>query len=112
MELLEALSIRDGDIDLDPQSAPTEDGLLHWCSSCVRRRAAGGLELAHFTVKEFLIIIDSERSPQFSEYRMTECAHYDIARTCLTYLNATTFNTCSRVPRDIPPLVEKHPILN
>lgn len=53
--LLEALSISPVETHLDPDTEATEDELLRWCSSLVRRRADGdGIELAHFTVKEYL----------------------------------------------------------
>jgi hypothetical protein len=50
--LLEALSIVPGDTHLNPDSMTTEDDILRWCSSLVRRQVTGdGIELAHFTVR-------------------------------------------------------------
>src|SRR6266487_5049573 len=53
-ELVEALAFTPGDTHLDTDAMTSEDEILRWCSSLVRRRADGKrLELAHFTVKEY-----------------------------------------------------------
>ncbi|KAH9209438.1 hypothetical protein DL95DRAFT_372197, partial [Leptodontidium sp. 2 PMI_412] len=53
--LLEAISITPSDTHLHPNAIVSKDDLLKWCSSLIRRRADGdGIELAHFTVKEYL----------------------------------------------------------
>jgi hypothetical protein len=65
-KLLQALAVRDGENFFDKNSMPAEDDVLHWCSSLVRRNATStSLELAHFTVKEFLEAIDPIQKPYF-----------------------------------------------
>jgi hypothetical protein len=70
-ELLEALSITPGDTHLDPDSMTTEDDILGWCSSLVPRRVTGdGIELAHFTIKEYLVSIDSDKDTKFAAFKV------------------------------------------
>ena len=53
--LCEAVSINFGDTKRNFQAVPDEFEILHWCSSLVRKSPDGKrLELAHFTVLEFL----------------------------------------------------------
>lgn len=58
-QLLEAVSIEDSDTILERDAMPDEEGILLWCSSLIRKTTDGWtLELAHFTVEEFLAAID------------------------------------------------------
>lgn len=88
-ELLEAVSISDGDTELDHDAMPDEEGILRWCSSLVRRTPNGDrLELAHFTVEEFLRAIDgSEPRSPYARYKISpEEENLPLAKLCLTYL--------------------------
>ena len=86
--LCEAVSIDFGSTRLDPEAIPDEFEILHRCSSLVRKSEDGEkLELAHFTVREFLQQIDPKRDTSIGAYR------YDLgndelilAKVCLTYL--------------------------
>ena len=90
---MEALAISEDDEDFDEDAVIEENALLQWCSSLVRKSSRRvGFELAHFTVKEFLLSIDPVSSDELSQYRITENdSNILLARTCLTYLNFTTF---------------------
>jgi hypothetical protein len=88
-ELLEAVSINEGDTKRDFDAMPDEEGILKWCSSLVRRTPAGDrLELAHFTVEEFLLAIDATKPGNpYAAYKITpEDQELPLAKLCLTYL--------------------------
>ncbi|TVY23573.1 Ankyrin repeat and protein kinase domain-containing protein [Lachnellula hyalina] len=91
-QLLQALAVQSGDTVFDSSGMTTEDELLHWCSSLVRRnRSSTGLEFAHFTVKEFLISIDPILKPQYIDYRLSG-DHSLLAEACVTFLSFTSFD--------------------
>ena len=85
--------MEDGISKLDRDAVPDEFVLLRSCSSLVRRSVGGqGLELAHFTVKEFLLGIDFDS--EFSAYRVdAEKSEVDLGKACLTYLTLQDFNS-------------------
>ena len=92
--LCEAVSVDLGSTKRDCQAIPNEEDILRWCSSLVRKSADGNhLELAHFTVKEFLQQIDPNRDNLIGAFRIDSKADQVIhAKTCLTYLNYEDFN--------------------
>ena len=92
--LCEAVSIDFGNTKRDPQAIPDEFEIFHWCGSLVRKSANGRLlELAHFTVQEFLQQIDPRQNPSIGAYRIDREADNLIrAKVCLTYLNFEDFN--------------------
>jgi hypothetical protein len=68
---------------------PDEEGILKWCSSLVRKTPDGDkLELAHFTVEEFLRAIDATKSDSpYAKYSISpEKQNLSLAKLCLTYL--------------------------
>jgi ankyrin repeat protein len=67
----------------------SENDLLRWCSSLVRRRATcDGIELAHFTVKEYLLSIDLDKGKRFSPFKICpKKSDKLLGQVCLTYLN-------------------------
>jgi hypothetical protein len=81
----------------------------------LRRRKDGGLELAHFTVAEFIQSLDrcNNPQPQFKPYSTCpESANIKHAISCLTYLTAKTFsNVQLRERPDIPTILENHRFL-
>ncbi|KAG0648671.1 Vegetative incompatibility HET-E-1 [Hyphodiscus hymeniophilus] len=112
-ELLEALSVDEGDNYIDQSAITTEEDILHWASSLLRRRLGGGLEIAHFTVKEFLVAIDCQKTPHFSPYLMLqEDAEVRLARVCLTFLNCRPFSEIMpENSHDLLRIIDSHPFL-
>ena len=92
--LCEAVSVDLGTIRRNPEAISDEYEILRRCSSLVRKSEDGNkLELAHFTVKEFLQQIDPEEDISIGAYR------YDpgnneliLAKVCLTYLMFDDFD--------------------
>jgi hypothetical protein len=92
VELLQALSVRPDARVFKKSSMPEEDRVLHWCSSLIRQKANGaGLEIAHFTVKEFLLAIDPIEKPQFAQYKLSG-DQAELALTCMTFLRYAEFD--------------------
>lgn len=92
--LSEAVSINVGDTVLDRGAMPPEDEILRCCSSLVRRSTVhSGLELAHFTVKEFLMGLEECTSHEFNIFRIHPVdTNVYLAEVCLTYLNLQDFS--------------------
>ena len=93
-ELCEAVSVNIGDSRRDLEAISDETDILRWCSSLVRKSADGDtIELAHFTVKEFLLQPIDENTGEFAVYR-SRPGHDEIelAKVCVTYLNFQDFN--------------------
>ena len=86
--LCEAITIETGDTYLDRNAIPDQDEILRWCSSLVRRSSAGdSLELAHFTVKEFLMAGSDRRHREFDVFHFTpKIDNAELAEKFLTYL--------------------------
>lgn len=90
--LCEAVSVNIGDTKRDIDSIPDEFEVLRWCSSLVRK-GADRLELAHFTVKEFLLQLDDNDTGEFAAYIIGPSHDKnDLAKVCLTYLNFCDFD--------------------
>ena len=91
--LREALSMKEGISRLDRDAVPDGFVILRSCSSLVRKSASGqGLELAHFTVKEFLLGMDCDS--EFSAYRVdVEESEVELGKVCLIYLTLPDFNS-------------------
>ncbi|KAF7891829.1 hypothetical protein EAF00_008131 [Botryotinia globosa] len=63
-QLLQALAVRSGDETFEKENMTTLDELLNWCSSLIRQKSQSDeLELAHFTVKEYLSSISEKCDP-------------------------------------------------
>ncbi|KAF2143360.1 uncharacterized protein K452DRAFT_357690 [Aplosporella prunicola CBS 121167] len=94
--LCEALSIEDDLNFLDPDGRPTAQDLLMYCSSLLRVSVDGEyLELAHFTVEEYLtkgILESAADDPDIMSYIVRPAeSTMELARTCLLYLNLQDF---------------------
>ena len=98
LALCEAVSIESGDTTLDRSAVPDEEEILRRCSSLVRRSASGkSLELAHFTVKEFLTTGIDPLDKEYNFYRVrSEVEDMKLAQTCLTYLSLDDFGSGNR----------------
>lgn len=92
-ELIEAIAIEEGESSLDEYAKVDEEEILRWCSCLVRKSAdAKGIELAHFTVEEFLKAIDPQITPQIARFaRLGKTADLVLGRACLYYLNYDDF---------------------
>ena len=92
--LCEAVSIDPGSTRLNPEAIPDEFEILHRCSSLVRKSENGEkLELAHFTVKEFLRQIDPKQDTSIGAYRYdSRIDKIQLAKMCLTYLIFDNFD--------------------
>lgn len=112
VELLHALVLRDGERHFDSNSMSTVEDVLHWCSSLVRKaRITNGeeyLELAHFTVKEFLEAIDAVQTPCFEQYCLSG-DHSILAKACLNFLLCQEFDgsTCPQYNNDFEQWIEE-----
>lgn len=91
--LCEATSVEPGNKRLDRSAIPEADEILRRCSSLVRKSVSGDwLELAHFTVKEFLTMDIDTWNPQYGLYHFdVESDDVALAETCLTYLSFEEF---------------------
>ncbi|KAF6222560.1 hypothetical protein HO133_000605 [Letharia lupina] len=99
----EAVSIDLGSTRRNSQAIPDVFEILHWCSSLVRKSADGStLELAHFTVQEFLQQIDPRRDISFGAYRIDpESDKLILTEVCLTYLNFEDFDQGGQFGEDV-----------
>ena len=89
--LCEAVSVETGQRMLDIEAIPTEEEILRRCSSLVRRSVSGqNLELAHFTVKEFLTSDGTHSNDKFCAYYVSPPEFVEgtaaIAKVYLRYL--------------------------
>jgi len=103
--LCEVVSVNEGDVILRRDAITDEEEILRWCSSLLRKSAAGdGLELAHFTVKEFLLSTVPNHNDRFAGYRIHSTdVHAEMGKICLTYLCLKDFN--------IDPAIERKALL-
>lgn len=87
-ELLEAVSINLFDKKLDREGIPNEKSILRRCSSLVRKtKGLSGprIELAHFSVKEFLLL--RVQDDPYAIYRVSQRnQNAYMSKVCLTYL--------------------------
>ena len=92
--LREALAISCDTDFIDEERKPSESSILRNCGSFVRRSADWeSIELAHFTVQEFLEK-DVETGDRYPFYRINNDVHtLDLARCCLTYINYRDFRS-------------------
>ncbi|KAF1851654.1 ankyrin, partial [Cucurbitaria berberidis CBS 394.84] len=106
--LLEALSIDDDTDVLNPEDRPTEEDLLMHCSSLIRKTGAY-LELAHFTVQEYLGALPTDHS-KLSQFRLVHGSKALLAKTCLSYLCLPDFNIPPKpILGDIVSFTDKFP---
>ncbi len=86
-ELCEAISIEPGAEIFDRDAVPLEEEILRCCSSLVCVTASGTMELAHFTIKEFLIELEHRQDNEFSAYRANKMSDdLQLGTVCLTYV--------------------------
>ena len=108
--LQEALSIAEDLTAVDPSNKPDVQKILKYCNSLIRKSIDGNyLEIAHFTVEEFLC-----RSPN-SDFDTTEyqfspgSGDLHLAEMCLRYLRFRDFSQLARTYEEWKASVEKYP---
>ncbi len=86
--LSEAVSVSIHDRTLERDAIVDPEAILHWCGSLVRRTpGADTLELAHYSVKEYLEHLDVKAFPQYMAYKADlNRDSLELAKICLTYL--------------------------
>lgn len=101
--LCEAVAINLEDTRRDVDNISDEFEILRRCSSLVRKSADDDcLELAHFTVKEFLQKIGPEDSGEFAAFRIGPYhGDLELAKTCLTYLSFEDFDQGNFDSKDV-----------
>ena len=101
--LCEAIPINVNDPERNTEMITDEFKILRWCSSLVRQSADGGqLELAHFTVKEFLLQIEDDDEGEFAIFRIGP-GHdaIELAKVCLTFLRFQDFDVGSYASEEV-----------
>ncbi|KAH7070026.1 hypothetical protein FB567DRAFT_564797 [Paraphoma chrysanthemicola] len=97
-ELTEIVALGDQDEDLDSEACPEPEDLLRQCGSLIRR-SEESLELAHFTVQEFLESISPEDG-NLRQFRLSPLDKSTLAKTCVHYLCLPSFDLPPSWPLD------------
>jgi ankyrin repeat protein len=85
-QLIDATAIEFGAHTFDQDCKVDEDTIRSTCSSLLRRVAGDRLEIAHFTVQEYLQKVDAD-DPKIGKFRIDEKhARATLGGVCLTYL--------------------------
>ena len=92
-QLMEAIATEEGENCLDGYAMVEEEEIFRYCSCLVRKAAdVDCVELAHFTVEEFLTAIDPAKTPRLVRFaHLKEKANGVLGPTCLTYLTYDNF---------------------
>ena len=87
-QLIEAIAVEDCDNRFDKYAKVKERDIIRWCSCLVRpSQHTKALEIAHFTVEEFLNSIDASMKPSHAFLKgLRHEIHAKLAYTCLKYL--------------------------
>lgn len=92
--LAHIVALEIGDREIDTEAIVDEDAIFYWCSSLIRHTNEGdAVELAHFTVQEFLKGIDTTKNPEYAAFRTdgkTDSTY--MTKLCLTYLMLDEFD--------------------
>ena len=90
--LLEIVSVDENAEVLDAEACPDIEDLLRCCGSLVRTDAhVQTIELAHFTVQEFLEAIQPDDA-QLKDFRLSKADTLTLAMTCINYLCLPSFD--------------------
>ena len=86
--LLDVLAINQERTRLDRDYITNEEKILELCSSLIRRTpGSSGFELAHFTVKEFLLALDPAKKDSLARYHVEyDKDEIQLASDCLRYI--------------------------
>ena len=92
-QLIEAIATDEDENCLNEYALIDEEDIFRYCSSLVRKAADEDcVELAHFTVEEFLKAIDPSKTPRLTRFaHLKETSDAVLGQTCLTYLTYDDF---------------------
>ncbi len=92
-QLIEAIATDEDENCLNEYAIIDEEDIFRYCSSLVRKAANKDcVELAHFTVEEFLKAIDPRKTPRLTRFaHLKETSDAVLGQTCLTYLTYDDF---------------------
>ena len=116
--LQEALSVEEDQTALDPRNKPDIRTVLRYCSSLIRKSVDGDhLELAHFTVEEFLSSPLSDREGKANTESIAakycinpELSQRHLAEVCLSYLNCQDFNKLAETREEWEEHIARYPL--
>ncbi|RDW89683.1 hypothetical protein BP6252_01715 [Coleophoma cylindrospora] len=92
--LLHAISVEDG-ITLDAEAVPSRAAPRKWLGCLVRITENDTLEIAHYSVREFLLDTESPTSKTVSRYLVRPEMELEMAETCFSYLALSNFDSYS-----------------
>ncbi|RDW69966.1 hypothetical protein BP5796_08363 [Coleophoma crateriformis] len=92
--LLHAISV-ENEITLDDEAVPSRAAPQKWLGCLVRITKDGILELAHYSVREFLLDTESPISEKVSRYLVRPEMELELAETCFSYLALSNFDSYS-----------------
>lgn len=101
--IAEIVSIEAGDTRIWEEAIPTEQDIMHWCSSLIRKDPEGNIELSHYSVRKFLVDIpDDPTTTPFTRYRVDiKQDNVMSAVDCLRYLSMEDFATGCTYDADV-----------
>ncbi|KAK0103136.1 hypothetical protein ONS96_005745 [Cadophora gregata f. sp. sojae] len=82
-EFVHMVCMHDDIQDLYPEDVPNPDSILKWLG-CLVRMTRGSFELAHVSIREFLV--SSQTCPAVQKYLMPETERFGPALACFSYL--------------------------
>ena len=85
--MIEAIAIEEDENSLEEDGKVDEIENIRWCSRLIRKNPnAERIELAHFTVEEYLKALDPRSTPRLSRIaNLGETVDLVLGRTCLMY---------------------------
>lgn len=91
--IAQAISIEDDTVSLDRDRIPDLETIARWLGCLVRTQHSGYIELAHFSIREFLCSPEETVSSEIArQYLVTRARRETLAATCVSYLALTDFN--------------------
>jgi len=89
--LVEIVSVDENAEALDAEACPDVEDILRCCGSLVRTNSRFEIELAHFTVQEFLEAIHPDDT-ELKDFRLSKADTLTLAMTCINYLCLPSFD--------------------
>lgn len=96
--LVHAISLDEDNESHDLEAIPDKESLLTWLGCLVRKTVFGTVELAHYSIKEFLCSSPDEcYSSILQKYLVRETDKNYVVETCFLYLSIREFETISAI---------------